>query len=141
MTRVSSSLALIACLAAADAAHAQTATADDADLRATALALFEPVPLAPDPAPAPEKVELGKALFFEPRLSEGHNISCTTCHNLDTGGVDLAPFSTGHRWQQGGRNSPTVLNAVYNIAQFWDGRGADLVEQAGGPMQNPVEMG
>jgi len=139
--RLSSSLTLIACLAVSGAAQAQTATPDDARLRADALALFEPIPLAPDPAPAAEKVELGKMLFFEPRLSEGHNISCNTCHNLGTGGADLAAFSTGHRWQQGGRNSPTVLNAVYNTAQFWDGRAADLAEQAGGPMQNPVEMG
>ena len=55
--------------------------------------------------------------------------------------MDLAPVSLGHRWQKGGRNSPTVLNATYNTAQFWDGRAADLTEQAGGPMVNPVAMG
>jgi cytochrome c peroxidase len=115
--------------------------AADANLREEALGLFEPIPGSPDPAPAPAAVELGKALFFEPRLSEGHNISCNTCHNLGTGGADLAPVSLGHRWQKGGRNSPTVLNATYNTAQFWDGRAADLTEQAGGPMVNPVEMG
>jgi cytochrome c peroxidase len=115
--------------------------AADATLREDALALFEPIPEAPDPAPDPAAVELGKALFFEPRLSEGHNISCNTCHNLGTGGADLSPVSLGHRWQKGGRNSPTVLNAAYNTAQFWDGRAADLTEQAGGPMVNPVEMG
>ncbi len=135
------SLILAAGVAAASAALAQSPAPDDAALRAEALTLFEPIPLAPDPAPAPEKVALGAKLFFEPRLSEGHNISCNTCHNLGTGGADLAAFSTGHRWQQGGRNSPTVLNAVFNTAQFWDGRAADLAEQAGGPMQNPVEMG
>lgn len=117
------------------------AVAADAGLRDDALALFQPLPQTPDPAPLPATVELGKALFFEPRLSEGHNISCNTCHNLGTGGVDLAPVSLGHRWQKGGRNSPTVLNATYNTAQFWDGRAADLTEQAGGPMVNPVEMG
>ncbi|MFX0547076.1 cytochrome-c peroxidase [Roseovarius sp. S1116L3] len=115
--------------------------ADDADLREQALAMFEPIPPVPDPAPSPEAVELGKMLFFEPRLSEGHNISCNTCHNLGTGGADLASVSLGHRWQKGGRNSPTVLNAIYNTAQFWDGRAASLEEQAGGPMVNPVEMG
>lgn len=115
--------------------------AADPTLREDALALFEPIPETPDPAPDPAAVELGKALFFEPRLSEGHNISCNTCHNLGTGGADLAPVSLGHRWQKGGRNSPTVLNAAYNTAQFWDGRAADLTEQAGGPMVNPVEMG
>jgi cytochrome c peroxidase len=118
-----------------------SALAADPALRDDALALFEPIPLSPDPAPDPAAVELGKALFFEPRLSEGHNISCNSCHNLGTGGVDLAPVSLGHRWQKGGRNSPTVLNATYNTAQFWDGRAADLTEQAGGPMINPVEMG
>ena len=115
--------------------------AADPALREDALALFEPIPQSPEPAPDPAAVELGKALFFEPRLSEGHNISCNTCHNLGTGGVDLAPVSLGHRWQKGGRNSPTVLNATYNTAQFWDGRAADLTAQAGGPMVNPVEMG
>ncbi|WP_101341638.1 cytochrome-c peroxidase [Cereibacter azotoformans] len=113
---------------------------DDAALRQEALDLFEPIPQMPEPAPDPAKVDLGRALFFEPRLSEGHNISCNTCHNLGTGGADLASVSLGHRWQKGGRNSPTVLNAVYNSAQFWDGRAANLSEQAGGPMQNPVEM-
>ncbi len=132
--RISATTALV-CLAA------QGALAADPALRDDALAIFEPLPQSPDPAPDPAAVELGKALFFEPRLSEGHNISCNTCHNLGTGGVDLAPVSLGHRWQKGGRNSPTVLNATYNTAQFWDGRAADLTEQAGGPMINPVEMG
>lgn len=117
------------------------ALAADQTLRADALAMFEPIPLTPDPAPDPAAVTLGTALFFEPRLSEGHNISCNTCHNLGTGGVDLAAVSLGHRWQKGGRNSPTVLNATFNTAQFWDGRAEDLAAQAGGPMVNPVEMG
>ena len=130
-----SATAALACLAASGAFAA------DPTLREDALAQFEPIPLTPEPAPDALAVELGKALFFEPRLSEGHNISCNTCHNLGTGGVDLAPVSLGHRWQKGGRNSPTVLNATYNTAQFWDGRAADLTEQAGGPMINPVEMG
>jgi cytochrome c peroxidase len=115
--------------------------ADDQALRDDALAVFEPLPEAPDPGLDPALVKLGTALFFEPRLSEGHNISCNTCHNLGTAGTDLAPVSLGHRWQKGGRNSPTVLNATFNSAQFWDGRAADLTEQAGGPMVNPVEMG
>ncbi len=121
-------------------ALAVPAAADDAALREQAVGLFEPIPEALDPAPDPAQVELGKMLFFEPRLSEAHNISCNTCHNLGTGGADLSRVSIGHRWQHGGRNSPTVLNARYNTAQFWDGRAADLVEQAGGPMVNPVEM-
>ena len=120
---------------------AALAAEDPAALRTEALGYFEPIPEAPDPMPAAAQVELGKMLYFEPRLSEGHNISCNTCHNLGTGGADLAQVSLGHRWQKGGRNSPTVLNSVYNLAQFWDGRAADLQEQAGGPMVNPVEMG
>jgi cytochrome c peroxidase len=131
---------LLLTAASVAAAAATIAGADDAALREQALALMEPIPEAPDPAPEPSLVELGTMLFFDPRLSEGHNISCNTCHNLGTGGADIASTSLGHRWQKGGRNSPTVLNAVYNTAQFWDGRAADLKEQAGGPMVNPVEM-
>ncbi len=131
----------LSCAAILAIAGSGTASAADADLREEALSLFEPIPQTPDSAHSPEAIELGKMLFFEPRLSEGHNISCNTCHNLGTGGVDLAPVSLGHRWQKGGRNSPTVLNAVFNTAQFWDGRAASLEEQAGGPMINPVEMG
>lgn len=88
----------------------------------------------------PEKVELGKMLFFEPRLSKSGFISCNSCHNLATGGVDALPTSIGHNWQQGPINSPTVLNADYGIAQFWDGRAKDLKEQAAGPIANPKEM-
>ncbi|WOT03825.1 cytochrome-c peroxidase [Shewanella youngdeokensis] len=89
----------------------------------------------------PEKVELGKMLFFEPRLSKSGFISCNSCHNLSLGGVDALPTSVGHNWQQGPINSPTVLNAEYALAQFWDGRAKDLKEQAGGPIANPKEMG
>ena len=86
------------------------------------------------------KVELGKMLFFDPRLSRSWLISCNTCHNLALGGVDLAQTSIGHGWQRGPRNAPTVLNAVFNVAQFWDGRAKDLAEQAKGPVQAGVEM-
>jgi cytochrome c peroxidase len=87
-----------------------------------------------------DKVELGKMLFFEPRLSSSHLISCNTCHNVGMGGHDYLPTSIGHGWQKGPRNSPTVFNAVFNAAQFWDGRAADLAEQAKGPVQAGVEM-
>ena len=105
---------------------------------------FEPVPANPpvlegNPT-SPEKVELGKMLFFDPRLSASWLISCNTCHNVGLGGVDLLETSIGHGWQQGPRNSPTVLNAVFNVAQFWDGRAKDLMEQAQGPIQAAVEM-
>ena len=87
-----------------------------------------------------EKIELGKMLYFEPRLSSSWLISCNTCHNLSLGGIDLMETSIGHGWQKGPRNAPTVLNAVFNLAQFWDGRAADLEEQAKGPVQASVEM-
>lgn len=114
------------------------------DLMSEAQDLFEPLPAAPpaiegNPA-TPEKLELGRMLYFEPRLSESHTISCNSCHIVGLGGVDLLETSIGHHWQHGGRNAPTVLNAVFNTAQFWDGRARDLAEQAGGPMVNPVEM-
>jgi cytochrome c peroxidase len=79
-------------------------------------------------------------LYFDPRLSASHAISCNTCHNIGLGGVDVEETSIGHRWQRGGRNAPTVFNAVFNTAQFWDGRAKDLEAQAGGPMVNSIEM-
>jgi len=86
------------------------------------------------------QVELGKKLYFEPRLSKSGIISCNTCHNLSMGGTDNIVTSVGHGWQEGPINSPTVLNSSYNVAQFWDGRAKDLKEQAGGPIANPGEM-
>jgi cytochrome c peroxidase len=86
------------------------------------------------------QVELGKKLFFDPRLSKSGFISCNSCHNLSMGGSDNLTSSIGHNWQQGPINSPTVLNSSLNVAQFWDGRAADLQEQAGGPIANPGEM-
>jgi len=88
----------------------------------------------------PERVELGKKLFFEPRLSRSGFISCNSCHNLSTGGADNLVTSVGHNWQRGPINSPTVLNSSLSVAQFWDGRAANLKEQAGGPIANPGEM-
>lgn len=105
---------------------------------------FKTIPASAPPLKSnlssPAKVELGKMLFFDPRLSSSWLISCNTCHNLSLGGVDLLETSVGHGWQKGPRNSPTVLNAVFNIAQFWDGRARDLKEQAMGPVQAAVEM-
>jgi cytochrome c peroxidase len=114
------------------------------DLVPKAKQLFEPIPTAPSDLPGnpatTAKRELGKMLFFDPRLFASHAISCNFCHNLGLGGADAELTSIGHHWQHGGRNAPTVLNAVFNKAQFWDGRAKDLEEQAGGPMINPVEM-
>ena len=86
------------------------------------------------------QVELGKKLFFDPRLSKSGFISCNSCHNLSMGGSDNLTSSIGHNWQQGPINAPTVLNSSMSVAQFWDGRAADLQEQAGGPIANPGEM-
>lgn len=114
------------------------------DLLSRAKALFKPIPEKPpvlkgNPA-SPAKVDLGAKLYFDPRLSKSHLISCNTCHNVGLGGGDLQGTSTGHGWQKGPRNAPTVLNSVFNTAQFWDGRAKDLAEQAKGPVQASVEM-
>jgi cytochrome c peroxidase len=87
------------------------------------------------------KIELGRKLYFDPRLSKEKNISCATCHDPDKGFSDGRPVSTGIGGQQGGRNAPTVMNRLFSKEQFWDGRAADLEEQALGPVQNPIEMG
>lgn len=122
---------------------AQGAYADKA-LRERALQMFEPIPekvtAVKGKAVKADQVELGRKLWFDPRLSRSHLISCNSCHSLSLGGADNVPVSIGHGWQQGPRNSPTVLNAVFNAAQFWDGRAADLEEQARGPLQAAVEM-
>ncbi len=89
----------------------------------------------------PVKVQLGKALFFDPILSADGTISCASCHDLYNGGDDGQRFSIGIRGQRGTINAPTVLNALFNFRQFWDGRAKDLQEQAAGPIVNPVEMG
>lgn len=86
------------------------------------------------------KVQLGHVLYFDKRLSKDKNISCNSCHNLSTFGVDNLPTSPGDAGKNGDRNSPTVLNAALHTAQFWDGRAADVEQQAGMPILNPIEM-
>ncbi|HEU4671049.1 MAG TPA: cytochrome-c peroxidase [Dyella sp.] len=121
-----------------------TPARSQSDLQRQARQLFKPIPSTPPALPGnpatPERVALGKMLYFDPRMSESHAISCNSCHMVGMGGVDLQETSLGHRWQHGGRNAPTVYNAVFDIAQFWDGRAKDLEQQAGGPLVNPVEM-
>jgi cytochrome c peroxidase len=96
----------------------------------------------PDDNPqTPEKIALGKKLYFDPRLSADDTTSCATCHDPDKGFADGAPVSAGIKGQKGGRNAPSVLNAVYYRVQFWDGRAPSLEEQAKGPIVNPIEMG
>jgi cytochrome c peroxidase len=99
---------------------------------------------APEPASnpsTPAKVELGKMLFFDPRFSETGTVACANCHNVMEGGDDHRPVSIGVHGQRGGRSAPTVWNAAFLSAQFWDGRAATLEDQAKGPVVNPVEMG
>jgi cytochrome c peroxidase len=109
---------------------------------AIALAANEPIqPIEAAKPKNPDMVELGKMLFFDPRLSKSGFISCNSCHNLSMGGTDNLQTSIGHNWHQGPINAPTVLNSSMNLAQFWDGRAKDLKEQAGGPIANPGEMG
>jgi cytochrome c peroxidase len=102
---------------------------------------FKPIPMmvpaVKGNAVTHEKIELGKFLFFDPRLSASEIISCNTCHNLATGGVDAGPTSVGHG--KGPRRTPTVYNAVFNVAQFWDGRAAALKAQANGPVLASAE--
>ncbi|MBZ7977832.1 cytochrome-c peroxidase [Campylobacter sp. RM9334] len=89
-----------------------------------------------------ERVEIGKKLYFDPRISKSGIISCNTCHNLGLGGTDGVPASTGHKWSPNPHhlNSPTVYNSVFNSSQFWDGRSGHLQDQAKGPIQSSVEM-
>ncbi len=94
----------------------------------------------PDNPVTEEKITLGRALYYETRLSLANDISCNSCHDLAAYGVDPGPTSVGHKGQKGGRNAPTVYNAAFHLAQFWDGRAKDVEEQAGGPVLNPIEM-
>jgi cytochrome c peroxidase len=123
-------------------------------LLVTALTLVGSISMAsawdalPTTAPAPadnptteEKVELGKMLYHDPRLSSTGTVSCASCHNTMLGGDDNRPNSMGINGQTGGRSSPTVWNAAFNAVQFWDGRAASLEAQAAGPVANPIEMG
>lgn len=100
-------------------------------------------PLQPLPASLPvndKKVALGEKLYNDKRISGDDTVACVSCHGLDKGGVDNKRFAEGVRKQQGDINAPTVFNAVFNVRQFWNGRAADLQEQAGGPPLNPIEM-
>lgn len=101
-------------------------------------------PLQPLPAKIPvdpQKVALGEKLFNDKRLSGDNTVACVSCHGLDKGGTDNQRFAKGIRDQYGDINAPTVFNAMFNVKQFWNGRAADLQEQAGGPPFNPIEMG
>lgn len=121
-------------------AKAPATQSPDASWRAIFKALPAEMPSEINPI-TPAKIDLGRMLYFEKRLSKNHDISCNSCHDLAQFGVDNKPTSPGHKGQLGGRNSPTVYNAAGHIAQFWDGRAADVEAQAKGPVLNPIEMG
>lgn len=110
-----------------------------AELRSSVSDLFDPVPERVEVVH--EKMALGRRLYFDPQLSGDATISCATCHSMDHGGAEPRATSVGIGQQVGPINSPTVLNAAFNFKQFWDGRAADLREQAAGPVTNPIEMG
>jgi len=118
--------------------------ATPAELRAGALKLLAPLPekMPGSENDTPARVKLGRELFFEEKLSANNTQSCNSCHAVDQnrGGVDNEPTSPGAFGKRGGRNSPTVLNAGFHIAQFWDGRAKTLEDQAKGPVLNPGEM-
>jgi cytochrome c peroxidase len=113
-------------------------TIDPSELTAFA-PLPDLVPASGGP-PTDELANLGRMLYFDPRLSKSQKISCNSCHDLATYGVDNQPTSDGHKGQMGTRNSPSVFNAAAHFVQFWDGRAVDVEAQAKGPVMNPVEM-
>jgi cytochrome c peroxidase len=108
------------------------------------LMMFKPLPSeapSPDNELSEAKINLGRMLYYENRLSKGQKLSCNSCHMLDKYGQDNLPFSPGHEGKVGGRSSPSTYNAAIHIAQFWDGRAPSVEEQAKGPVLNPGEMG
>jgi len=104
-----------------------------------ALPKHPPIP-ADNPMSA-AKIELGKKLYFDSRLSKSGTVSCNSCHNLMLGGDDNRATSMGHEGKLGGRSAPTVWNSAFHSVQFWDGRAPSLEAQAKGPVTNPIEMG
>ncbi len=106
--------------------------------------LFALEPIAPLPTTLEhidlDKAKLGRTLFFDPQLSSDGTISCHSCHNFDNGGADTRAVSLGVNNREGSIQSPTVYNAVYNFKQFWNGRAANLNEQAKGPLSDHAEM-
>lgn len=136
-------ISLLAALAALSVACASdtVGTAQRESLAEQARAIFGTLPALPEQDATSESLTtLGSWLFFDPRLSKNHDVSCNSCHDLAAWGQDNQANSPGHRGQRGGRSSPTVYNAAIHISQFWDGRAKDVEEQAKGPVLNPIEM-
>ncbi len=115
--------------------------AKDAPFIQVPLGLSDDLNIPADNPLTPEKVELGRMLYFDTRLSADNTISCATCHDPQKGWTDQDRTSVGFHKQRGARNSPTVINSTYMKLQFWDGRAKTLEEQALGPIANPIEMG
>jgi cytochrome c peroxidase len=134
--------ALATGIAGLAATGAQAASREALQARARAVLGVLPAD-APNPENpfTPEKIDLGRMLYYENRMSINEKLSCNSCHDLANFGVDNEPTSPGHEGKRGARNSPTVYNAALHVAQFWDGRAKDVEEQAKGPVLNPVEMG
>jgi len=99
-----------------------------------------PVPVPADNPPTADTIALGRRLYYDNRLSGDNTVACSNCHNPAMAFTDGRPVSLGVGGKTGTRNAPTVLNAAYNPLQFWDGRAKSLEDQAGGPIQNPLEM-
>jgi cytochrome c peroxidase len=99
-----------------------------------------PVPIPADNPPTAETIALGRRLFYDMRLSADDTLSCASCHNPVLDFTDGRRVAEGVHKQQGTRNTPTIIDAAYNLAQFWDGRAPSLEEQSGGPIANPIEM-
>ncbi|MBM3734285.1 MAG: c-type cytochrome [Acidobacteria bacterium] len=99
-----------------------------------------PVPIPADNPATADSIALGRRLYFDTRLSKDGTVACASCHDPKNGFQDIRPGSVGVGGKQGNRNAPTVINAVYNSVQFWDGRSPSLEDQAGGPIENPIEM-
>ncbi|MEZ4223218.1 MAG: cytochrome-c peroxidase [Polyangiaceae bacterium] len=111
--------------------------------REQATAVFKPLATEMTSAENPitdAKVELGRTLYYDERLSKNQDVSCNTCHLLDKYGVDGTDVSVGHKKAKGTRNAPTVYNAAAHFVQFWDGRSPNVEHQATQPVLNPVEM-
>ena len=134
--------ALLAAFVLLAVGYVNRATASD-EISPAALKMFAPLPeVIPSASGAPTEaqISLGRMLYFDPRLSKDQAISCNSCHPLASYGMDGQATSKGYRDQHGKRNAPSVYNAAGHFAQFWDGRAADVEEQAKGPVRNPIEM-
>lgn len=127
----------------ASSAAGEPSAAAAPELDPDAVSMFLPLPArweSKENLITDAKVTLGRMLFHDARLSKNHDVSCSSCHDLERYGVDGKPRSAGHRGQLGSRNAPSVYNTGGHIAQFWDGRAETLEEQAKGPILNAVEM-